>query len=236
MLLYIIRHGDPIYNPDTLTDKGRAQAKALAKRLAVHGLDRIYCSPNGRARETAQPTCEALGLEAQIEPWTSEDLTWRDFSADNGRGGRGWTFHCQNTELKTEDMMSRAMSDWYNGAPFSKIDAKKGYERIIRESDAFTEKLGYRREGSVYRIIRPNDERVAVFCHQGFGTTWLSYLLAVPPAIFWSSFDISHSSITILRFQNNKNGLTAPMCITLGDTSHIYESGLPLQYNNTVDI
>ena len=31
MLLYIVRHGDPIYNPDSLTPKGHLQAKALAK-------------------------------------------------------------------------------------------------------------------------------------------------------------------------------------------------------------
>ena len=35
MLLYIIRHADPIYNPDTLTTKGKLQASALAKRLAM---------------------------------------------------------------------------------------------------------------------------------------------------------------------------------------------------------
>ena len=41
MLLYIIRHGDPCYNPDSLTEKGKRQAEALARRLAVNGLDKI---------------------------------------------------------------------------------------------------------------------------------------------------------------------------------------------------
>ena len=34
MLLYIVRHGDPIYNPDSLTERGKLQAAALGKRLA----------------------------------------------------------------------------------------------------------------------------------------------------------------------------------------------------------
>ena len=45
MRLLIIRHGDPDYAKDSLTEKGKLQAQALAKRLAVHGLDRIYASP-----------------------------------------------------------------------------------------------------------------------------------------------------------------------------------------------
>ena len=60
MILFIIRHGDPVYTPDSLTQKGRLQAEAVAKRLAVHGLDRIFVSPKGRARMTAQPTCELV--------------------------------------------------------------------------------------------------------------------------------------------------------------------------------
>ncbi|MBQ1206574.1 MAG: histidine phosphatase family protein, partial [Clostridia bacterium] len=55
MLLYVIRHGDPIYNPDSLTEKGKRQAEALARRLAVNGLDKIYSSPLVRAQQTAQP-------------------------------------------------------------------------------------------------------------------------------------------------------------------------------------
>ena len=34
MLLFFIRHGDPIYNPDSLTDLGKKQAEALVKRMA----------------------------------------------------------------------------------------------------------------------------------------------------------------------------------------------------------
>ena len=41
MLLYYVRHGDPIYDPDSLTPLGQEQAKALAKRLIVHGVDKV---------------------------------------------------------------------------------------------------------------------------------------------------------------------------------------------------
>ena len=61
MLLYIIRHGDPIYEIDSLTERGKLQAEALAERLACAGIDRIFCSPMGRAKMTAEPTCKRLG-------------------------------------------------------------------------------------------------------------------------------------------------------------------------------
>lgn len=60
MLFFYIRHGDPIYNPNKLTPLGERQAEAVAKRLALYGIDRIYSSPSNRAIQTAQPTCEIL--------------------------------------------------------------------------------------------------------------------------------------------------------------------------------
>ena len=227
MLLYIIRHGEPIYDPDTLTPLGKKQAEALAKRFAVHGFDRIFTSPNGRARETAAPTCKALGITPEIEPWTSEDLVWNSLSNFDGSG---WSYLADPRIMKSDELVSYD-TKWHKNAIFSKAKApKETYEHIIRESDAFTEKLGYVREGRVYRIERANTDRVAVFCHQGFGVTWLSHLLGIPPCLFWSSFDMTHTGVTILHFENNDTGYTAPKCLVLSDTSHIYESGLPMRY------
>ena len=55
MLLYYVRHGDPIYDPDSLTPLGARQAEAVAKRLARYGLDEIYVSSSQRAKDTAKP-------------------------------------------------------------------------------------------------------------------------------------------------------------------------------------
>ncbi len=234
MLLYIIRHGDPIYDPDSLTEKGRLQALALGKRLAVHGLDQIFVSPMIRARQTAEPACQLLGIQPQVEEWTSENLAFQDLSCEID-GHRLWSFHVQSTRFKTPEVL--ALGDrWYEAFPFTRCNAKEGYRRIQEASDAFTLRLGYRREGLVYRAVEPNDRRVAVFCHQGFGTTWLSHLLAVPPPLFWSSFDLNHSSVTILEFQNNPDGMTAPKCLCLSDISHIYADRLPLQFGNKIDL
>ncbi len=240
MLLYIIRHGDPIYNPDSLTPKGHLQAKALAKRLAVHGLDRIYASPLIRAQQTATPTAELLGLPIQTEDWTSESRTAADFYIhDDERKLHGWIFHTNHDDLRTNTTSNCTIDNWHTFPPFTEYPEKNfkaGYQRIIDASDEFLARHGYKREGAVYKITNPNEERIAVFCHQGFGTTWLSHLLNIPPQLFWRSFDLSHSSVTVLTFSNRENGFTSPMCLQLSDLSHIYREGLPFMYNNSIPL
>ena len=97
MLLYIIRHAEPIYNPDTLTEKGRMQAQALAKRLAVHGLTTVYSSPSGRAMETAKATCDMLGLGLNIEEWTREVAD--RFSITMPSGEKEFVLNVTNTQF-----------------------------------------------------------------------------------------------------------------------------------------
>ena len=199
MILYVVRHGDPDYEKDSLTELGRLQADALAKRVAASGLDRVYTSPLGRAKMTAEPTCRALGITPEVLEWTSEDEAFKDFSVEREGGGRTWSFgSCRNTEYLTDE---RSLGDrWYEIYPFcSCASAKEGFERIKKGSDELLASLGYERDGKVYRIVRPNDERVAVFCHYGAGTTWLSHLLSFPPPLFWGTFLINHSSFSFLN-------------------------------------
>ena len=237
MLLFIVRHGDPIYNPDSLTPKGHLQAKALAKRFGMHGLDKIYASPLNRAQQTAQPTSELLGLPIEIEEWTSESLAAGSFFVDRPDGSRGWIFH-QNPTILKNDASHTLVDNWYEAECFKGYDKdfKGGYERIQKASDEFLARHGYERDGSVYKITNPNNDRIAVFCHQGFGVTWLSHLLGIPPHMFWTSFDFSHSGVTVLEFRNYNNRLTVPQCLQLSDLSHIFADRLPFKYNNSIDL
>ena len=55
MKIVMIRHGDPDYVNDSLTEKGRREALALARYLSDKHVTKFYCSPLGRARDTAAP-------------------------------------------------------------------------------------------------------------------------------------------------------------------------------------
>ena len=66
MIFFYIRHGEPIYTPDSLTPLGIKQAQAVSKRLSMYGIDRVYSSTSNRAIQSAQPTSELLEKEMSL--------------------------------------------------------------------------------------------------------------------------------------------------------------------------
>lgn len=61
MKILIIRHGDPDYAIDSLTEKGRREAELLSERIAPLDVKAYYVSPLGRARDTAAYTLKRQG-------------------------------------------------------------------------------------------------------------------------------------------------------------------------------
>ena len=122
MLLFVIRHGDPIYDPDSLTPKGHLQANALAKRFAIHGLDKIYSSPVNRAKLTAQPTADILSKPVEIEEWTSESLAWQDFFVEFPGGRRGWIFDLPNYQFLQNGDENLGIADWQKAQSVQLLD------------------------------------------------------------------------------------------------------------------
>ena len=66
MRLIFIRHGEPDYEHDSLTEKGWREAKLLAARTKDWHVDDFYVSPLGRAQDTASFTLKAHGKTAEI--------------------------------------------------------------------------------------------------------------------------------------------------------------------------
>ena len=60
MRIIIVRHGEPNYAIDGLTERGAIEAELVANRLVKENISKIYCSPLGRARLTAKPTLDRL--------------------------------------------------------------------------------------------------------------------------------------------------------------------------------
>ena len=79
----------------------------------------------------------------------------------------------------------------------------------------------------------PNEKRVALFAHQGFGISFLSSVLDIPYPEFSLHFDFSHSSMTVIEFKD-VDGIVIPKVLTLSNDSHIYSENLPTKYNNEI--
>ena len=70
--LLIVRHADPDYENDCLTERGEREARLLADYLRKVPIDAAYVSPLARARLTAAPVMEAKGMAAQTKDWLRE--------------------------------------------------------------------------------------------------------------------------------------------------------------------
>ncbi|QBD76504.1 histidine phosphatase family protein [Ktedonosporobacter rubrisoli] len=88
--LLLVRHGQtPTSRHDIFTgsidvplsEAGQAQAQQLARRLSREQIDVLYCSPQLRAQQTAEPIATALGLPLR----TRKELREMDFGAWENR-------------------------------------------------------------------------------------------------------------------------------------------------------
>lgn len=226
MLLYIIRHADPDYENGTITPQGHREAEALAEKLAEHGLDHIYTSPLGRAVHTMEYTAKRLGMEYETLDWTQEITGMYQEIEGIGKVSPfnvPGEFILDREPFPTHD-------NWFLNPYFSSEELKERIAEIQEGSDRLMGAHGYRRVGGRYACERPNRDKIAVFCHGGLGVTWLAHLLQLPISLVWSAFWLAPSSVTTIVLDQRSEQWAVPRCVALGETSHLYKSGLPIQY------
>ena len=77
MKLYIIRHAEPDYRNDTITEKGIREAYLLGQYMKNKDIKAFYMSPLGRARATCQATLDAMGREGTVLDFLQEYMEVR---------------------------------------------------------------------------------------------------------------------------------------------------------------
>ncbi|MBP5610162.1 MAG: hypothetical protein J6X72_02330, partial [Clostridia bacterium] len=80
---------------------------------------------------------------------------------------------------------------------------------------------------------RPNDERVALFAHQGFGMVFFSSLLDIPYPLFATRFDQTCTGMTVIEFKDH-DGIVVPKMLELSCDAHLYAADLPTEYNRRI--
>lgn len=232
MRLLIIRHADPDYINNTITPAGHLEAQALARRMLALRPDRLYSSPLARAVHTAQYSADALHMPIELEEWTRELDTALPATPPNwgSQGGRLMTWDVPGEIIRQHDPLPTT-ADWFTREPFTDPAFRTAYQTVQKNSDAFLARHGYVRQGHRYRIAAANRQRLAIFCHGGFGLTWLAHLLDLPVTLVWSGFWLAPSSITTVLFDERSPEWATPRILGMADTSHLYESQLPIQHH-----
>lgn len=72
-------------------------------------------------------------------------------------------------------------------------------------------------------------QTIAVFCHGGFGATWMAHLLDIPLAHAWSGFYLAPSSVTTILMDERSTTKAVPRAIGVSDLSHLYAADLTTQ-------
>ena len=214
MRIIFVRHGEPNYEKDCLTDEGRRQAAAAAERLAGEGISEIYASPCGRAAETASYTATRLGLP----------VTTLDYMHEIGWGGDG--IPCEGHPWTLGDRMLAEGFDfqrraWQDHPYFDGNVATAYYRNIAAKFDAFLAARGYRHEGRRFRCEGGRDETIALFSHGGSGACVLAHLLNLPFPYVASVLPYDFTSIIILDFPVNAGAYVFPRVELFNDCAHI---------------
>jgi probable phosphoglycerate mutase len=222
MRLYIIRHADPDYPNNTITAHGHREARALAAHIHHHKLTHLYCSPLGRAIDTMRYSADALKLEPVIEEWTQE---WPDCYADAEQFGRMCVWDVPGEIIRgTKPFVTE--DNWHALKFFDQPIVRERFDALCKNSDAFLARHGYERDGGRYRIVKPSRDRIAVFCHNGFGLAWLAHLLGIPLPMMWSGFWLPPTSVSTVLFDERSGTWAVPRCIGMADVTHLHAAGM----------
>jgi broad specificity phosphatase PhoE len=179
--LILVRHGLTDWNVDRkllgrvdigLNEKGRDQARAAAEALRRFPVRGLLSSPQVRARETAEPIAEALGLEVEVEAgldevWLSE--AWQGKTVD---------------ELRDDAEMERFLSD-----PARRSPRIEPIEDVQGRAVAAIERLRRDRAGETVVVVSHGDPLRAI----------VAYYVGVPLADFRRLL-IENGSVSLVRF------------------------------------
>ena len=222
MKLMIIRHGDPDYSIDSLTEKGRREAELLSFRMEKEKVDAFYCSPLGRARDTARYTLDRMGREAEILDWLREFPAVVD--KPNEREDCAWDWLPRDLTAYP-DFFDR--EKWMHHPAMEEAGVPSLYQNVCEGIDTLLARYGYEREGDLYRAVRPNRDTLVFFCHFGLTCVLLSHLLNVSPMVLWHGFCSAPTSVTTLYTEEREAGYAYFRTAAFGDVSHLYAKDEP---------
>ena len=221
MRIFIIRHGDPDYVNDSLTEKGDREAALLAERLKDEKIDHFYSSPLGRARRTCDYVARAHGKENEVieKEWLREF----DYSLTLPSGReRPIPWDMLPAEWVDEPKMYDS-AEWFKQPCYEAIGMEGNYRFVTDGLDEVLAKHGYRREGKIYHTDKGHTETIAFFCHFGLEMTLLSHLCNISPILLWHHFVALPTSVTTLYTEERRQGKAVFRCCGFGDIGHLYK-------------
>lgn len=226
MRIIFIRHADPDYSIDSITEKGRREAELLSKRVIKWDVNQFYCSPLGRAQATAKYSLGKLNRDAVTYPWL------REFVGHVTNPATGYDHICWDLmpDYWTKESAMYDKDNWSqsNIMKSSTNDIDHEWNLVKEGIDNILANHGYIRKDSYYTVEKHNDDTIVIFCHLGVTMAMMSHLLGIAAPVLWQGFYLAPTSVTILSSEERVKGNAYFRCQVMGDTSHLYAGGEPI--------
>jgi len=224
MKILIIRHGDPDYKHDSLTEKGRREAECLSDLICEIDSNNThyYVSPYGRAKETAEIALSKTDRTAVVLPWLREFDVRIQRPDDLLKERIAWDWLPQDW---TKDPKLYAKDHWAENERMAASDVGEEYRKVTEQLDELLARHGYVRDGGYYRIERPNHDTIVLFCHFGLESVLLSHLFGTSPSVIWQNFCARTTSVTTLVTEERRKGIATFRMLAYGETTHLYVHG-----------
>ena len=223
MRLLFIRHADPDYQNDSLTEVGKKEANALAEFLSKEEIDAIFVSPLGRARETLEAYLQFS--KTPIKPIVKDWL--REFNANTPHDAThsAWDFLPSTLEEAGEEAYS-PNTYLTSIAAYRNSDFKEKYDNVASHIDELLSTFGYLREKHHYKVKEENTKTIAFFCHFGVEAMILSHLINSSPITLCQHFCALPSSVTTVYTEERRKGIAQFRISEFGGVSHLLLKGM----------
>ena len=201
--LFVVRHGETEWNAQgriqghsdvPLADRGRQQARAIARRLQGHAFDAAYSSDLSRTRETAEMILGESGIPLESTPMLRE-------------------YQKGVFEGLTVHEYARQYPEQYEASLVNDLDFAPTGGESMRECSARLAKF------AELLVERHMDDTVLVVGHGGSLRSLLVALLDLPLAANWKfvmhncalSIIYTYPDNAVLHLYNDTGHLTAPV-------------------------
>lgn len=216
MKIVIIRHAEPNYEKNSLTEKGFLEAKILGKYYNSSMFDEVYSSSLPRALLTAEAVIKKE-KPINVVDWLIE--FYHPVTLEDGSRHTNWDFTPSYIKKHPEILRDPDYLEAY--LPFKSEKMKEKYDAVIKEFDAVLAKHGYHRNGMFYDVSKSSKETLVFFCHFGMMSVLLSHLLNIPYTTLAQFTVCLPTGVTTLISEEREKGIAQFRMITYGDISHL---------------
>lgn len=249
MKIIFVRHGEPDYTHDSLTEKGWREAGFLAERISKWRVTDFYCSPLGRAKDTASCTLKKMNREAVTLDWMRE-FSYAIDDPVTKKHGVPWDFI---PSYWTNEPLMMDPQRWVEADVMKQNpDIAIKFSEVCKNFDELLSSYGYKREKQYYKFERsgerfcaatpiPGSEDysnamandvsepvIVIFCHLGITCVVLSHLLNIPFPLLVHGFFLPTTSLTILSSEERWGQEAYFRVQVLGDVHHLLSNGEPV--------